>query len=84
MSGSLERDIFSVEMNNLYYLDRVRLRSDQEGPAPEKIHPHQDVLDDLQGRMTRWLESIGDPVLQMEEIYNRAKSQSRERWRKKR
>jgi hypothetical protein len=65
-------------------LDRVRLGPDQDGPAPEKTHPYNEVMDDLQGRMTEWLESIRDPVLQMEKIYDRAKAESRNRWRKKR
>lgn len=69
------------EMINLYYKNLTRLPPDREGPAPQKEHPYKDILEDLQGRMTRWQESINDPVIRMERIYNEAKEAFRARWR---
>jgi len=70
------------EMRNLYYLDRNFLRPDQGGVAPLKEHPYGEVLNDLQTRLTRWLEFIDDPVLAMEQVFDKSKKKAKDRWKK--
>jgi hypothetical protein len=53
---------------------------DQGGDPPFKKHPYGEILNDLQMRLTRWLVSIDDPVLEMEEIFNKAKKDAKDRW----
>ena len=55
---------------------------DQRGTSPLKLHPNREILNDLQARLTRWLQPIDDPVLRIETIFNNAKRDSKGRWKK--
>lgn len=70
------------EMHNLYYLGRHVLKPDEEGLPRPTVHPHAEVLNELQRRLTEWQVSINDPALRLEKIYEEFKKKAKQHWEK--
>ena len=67
------------EIHNLYYVDRTLWRAAvEQGRSVE--HPHQEIIAELQARMTEWQESTNDPALKLERVLNEAKEEAKRRW----
>jgi uncharacterized sulfatase len=70
------------EMRNLYYRDLRGIPMEADSGQSHRIHPHPfaDVLARLQRRLEAWQRRIGDPALDLDARYQKAKTSIRSRW----
>ena len=67
------------EIHNLFYVDRTVWRAAVEkGLSVE--HPHQEIIAQLQAKMTAWQETTKDPALQLQGVLEEAREETRQRW----
>jgi choline-sulfatase len=69
------------EMTNLYYLNFRRISPIEDfGQTSHRPHPFAEVLQDLQARLTKWQEAIGDPAPHLDADYEKARETTRKGW----
>ncbi len=69
------------EMNNLYYLNFEHIPMAQDrGQTSRRVHPFNNVLENLQARLTSWQKSISDPALELDSLFQQARKKTRNSW----